>query len=179
MSKIKLLNLLLLSLVLASSSFATEYEPGWVKFIKLGNLKSITQVLQSDFYFGLMWKRDAFGGTPLHIAAGHGLTDVVELLLENKANVNALDKFGRTALIDALNSGKIELVSLLLANGCQVEIACRDGRTALHIAVLHDLKEVVKLLLENKANIEARDNRGSTPLHIAVEHNQEQMVKLL
>jgi ankyrin repeat protein len=38
--------------------------------------------------------RDWNGGTPLHLAVSHGGPDLVELLLDHGADINATDKYG-------------------------------------------------------------------------------------
>ena len=47
------------------------------------------------------------------LATKYGHKDVVELLLEHNADVNASDRMGCTALIDAARSGYKETVELL------------------------------------------------------------------
>jgi ankyrin repeat protein len=63
----------------------------------IGDLTRVKALLQSDP--DLAFSKDSrFGLTPLHVAAFSGHRDVVELLLTNKADVNAKDKDGHTPL---------------------------------------------------------------------------------
>jgi ankyrin repeat protein len=49
-----------------------------------------------------------------------GHTEIVQLLLEKGADVNAKNKYGRTALIYATERGYTEIVQLLLEKGADV-----------------------------------------------------------
>ena len=105
--------------------------------------------------------------TPLHLAAFKGYKDVVELLLANKAEVNAKDNNGQTPLHVAALKGHKDVAELLLANKAEVNAKDNNGETPLHLAALSGHKDVVELLLANKAEVNAKDNDGQTPLHVA------------
>lgn len=60
-------------------------------------------------------------GTSLHNACAYAHEGVAQLLIENGANVNAVDEEGRTPLFDAVGSGSLNLVQLLLSNGAFVD----------------------------------------------------------
>ena len=75
-----------------------------------------------------------FGGTPLHCAAYHGHKDVAELLLANKAEVNATNNQGETPLHWAAMMGHKDVVELLLANKADVNAKDNQRHTPLHFA---------------------------------------------
>ena len=110
-----------------------------------------------------------FGYTPLHFAAEYNSNpEVVGLLLERGADLEARDRDGRTPLHFAARRGRNPaVVGLLLDRGADLEARDMVGRTPLHWAAESD-PEVVGLLLERGANLEARTGYGWTPLHEAM-----------
>ncbi|KAJ7291186.1 ankyrin repeat-containing domain protein [Mycena rebaudengoi] len=119
----------------------------------------------------------------LREAAKAGYTEVVQLLVENGANVNAADEHTASALeaaaswdgsvyIEDLEDGKrrrlaearLTHVRFLLDNGADVH-AGNNG--ALRAASKRGYTEVVQLLLEHGANINAADEHTGSALEAA------------
>lgn len=57
------------------------------------------------------------GNTPLHWAALNGHLEVVKILVENKADIKALNIVGRSALYEASDNEKESVVDYLLEHG--------------------------------------------------------------
>ena len=116
---------------------------------------------------------------PLHLAVLRGQIDVVQLLLEEKAEIEATDSDGYAPLHLAVLRGQIDVVQLLLEEKAEIETTDEIGRTALFLAAGHYQIEVAQLLLEKNAQIEASDYYERTPLHLAVEVGGRDIVQLL
>lgn len=93
--------------------------------------------------------------------------DEIRSLLDQGANVNAVDANGVTLLIAASYNGQVEIVRLLLAKGAQVDKAEGSGFTPLHIASQQGHTEIVKLLLANGAQADKATKDGNTALFLA------------
>lgn len=104
--------------------------------------------------------------TPLHIAVRYGHKEVAELLLNEGANVNAVERRKWTLLHTAVRSGKVEVAELLLDRGANVNAVDNIDMTPLHFAVKYVQEELVELLLEKGASVNAVDKKGRTPLSI-------------
>ena len=112
-----------------------------------------------------------FGMTPLIGAAIIGNKDEVELLLANKADVNAQSELGQGALHDAVLGGFTEIAGLLVAHGANVNARDKNGHTPLYEAMdgIPWHKDMATLLLAHGADPNLGDNDSATPLHQAAE----------
>ncbi len=141
-------------------------------------------------------------------AACNGYTEVVEKLIEAKANVDMQEKDdGWTALICAAKNGHIEIVELLLQRGANIHITDANGKTFLDLVkdsqVCIPLLELVakykpedtkdflssepdlisKLSKEDKLGEELKsivnEVKNKTPLHFAAYNGHAEVLELL
>ena len=84
--------------------------------------------------------------TPLMNAAYRGNTNIINMLLENGANINYTTDFGMTALMMAASFNQFGAAKVLLENNADTSITDEYGRTALDLAKLEDYKDIVELL---------------------------------
>jgi hypothetical protein len=73
------------------------------------------------------------GPAALLIACQEGLSDMVQVLVENGVDVNSTDKNGNTALMVAAEKGNLAIVSMLLNKGADARARNKQGQTALSI----------------------------------------------
>lgn len=84
--------------------------------------------------------------TPLIRAAGKGHLEVVELLVERKADLDAQCGTGATALIEASTNGHAKVVQFLLEKGADATLKTKGGQTALYWAAENKHEKVISLL---------------------------------
>src|SRR5262249_15411433 len=109
-------------------------------------------------------------------AVGLDQKEIVALLLDAGAPVNAKDAQGYTALHTAAFRGRAEIAKLLIDRGADVNGTASDGFTPLHQAAWRGNCAVARLLLAAGADVNARDDKGRTPLSWA---KHAEMVQLL
>ena len=128
------------------------------------------------------------GFLPLHAVAERGFIGVAEVLLANKADVNAVSQ-GKTALHIAIQERNLPIAELLLKSGADVNVVykrewkgdfgnTRDGNplyrlgsldgTPLHFAIQGQNIEAARMLLAKNADVNVRSAAGLTPLHYIV-----------
>jgi Ankyrin repeats (3 copies)/Ankyrin repeats (many copies) len=123
-----------------------------------------------------------FNKTPLHSAAYYGDLEMVQVLLDCKANVNARAERGSTPLGFALSGPYLSdarVVRLLLGHGADPGLPALRGLTPLHHASEKGWIEVVRLLIEHGVSVEVKDDDGRTPLDVASGEQREEVIKLL
>ena len=92
---------------------------------------------------------------------------LVEWLVAQGANINAVDTYQRTPLHHRSASWKGG-VDLLLSLGAKIEARDYQGHTPLHAAADSHKSESVRALLRKGADPNAKTNNGSTPLELAL-----------
>ena len=108
------------------------------------------------------------GFTSLHIAATHGYHSVAELLINHKADVDALDCNGSTPVHVASCQDLPSLVALLVRSGADINARSLNGSTPLHSAAACFAKNVYWSLINLGSDILATDGEGMTALHYVV-----------
>ena len=113
--------------------------------------------------------------TPLHVASYYGNVEVVRVLLDHGADLeaNAKGDNGEKPL-HSVSYGKyrsqedgVRVAQLLLEHGADVNTRRRNHWTPLHVASYYGNLEVVRLLLDHGADLEANaeGDNGAKPLH--------------
>jgi uncharacterized protein len=129
------------------------------------------------------WER-----TPLILAAHMGQADMVGLLLQRGAKVNARDRTdstpearGNTALIKAAQRDHTEVIRVLLTQGKGIEVDAptKDGETPLRLVVEAEDLEAVKLLCAHGAKINQPNNSGESMLATTILHKKFDVLEFL
>ena len=104
------------------------------------------------------------------VMASSNTKSVLDILLENKADVNIVDTCGETQLYRAASKGLLDVVrKMLQVYGGNPNKGSPD-KNPLTAAVTDCNTEVVQLLLKYGAKIDVADTNRNTALHYAVEH---------
>ena len=89
--------------------------------------------------------------TPFMFACvGNFSPDIIQLLIEYGADINAQDITGNTALISVCDTGNIEIIKTLVKNGANKTLKNSKGKTAYDVALhngLFDKDKTLELLL--------------------------------
>jgi len=109
------------------------------------------------------------GATPLHLAATYGHVALVDLLLANGADIDAVG-LGGSPLHRAVLAKEPAMVGLLLDRGADVDAVAPNGMTPLGRAAILGQCESVALLLAHGADVDIADGAGRTPLHWTALH---------
>lgn len=117
------------------------------------------------------------GATPLMYACSNPRLDVIKFLLENGADLKALDRNNLTALDRSIQQKNISVAKLLIEHGSDVNTINYLGNTPLVTAVLNKNSDLVKLLLDNGADKTIKTSRDI--LQLAKDLKLIEIVELL
>ncbi|KAH8982532.1 ankyrin repeat-containing domain protein, partial [Lactarius akahatsu] len=116
--------------------------------------------------------RDRFDSTPLHDASHVLDLEVARVLLDNGADVNAVNDRGQHPFHQVVESysskARVDVARLLVERGADVNAPYNgylDNVTPLHVASYHLDLELMRFLLYHGANVNAKNNQSQTPLH--------------
>ena len=124
--------------------------------------------------------QDDKGNTALHYAAELEPDEILNLLLENGANVEISNDEDMTALQVAVFSGEVQnYETLAKVTSDQTQKKNKSNDTLLHLAVLGQSEELVEKFITNVEFLNFQNSHGYTPLGLAASINNAIIVKKL
>ncbi|GKU86429.1 hypothetical protein SLEP1_g957 [Rubroshorea leprosula] len=119
-------------------------------------------------------------GTPLHLAAGCGNEDCVEVLLDNHADPNMIVHDIHSPLMTSIGAKSIECMKLLLKAGADPNLSGPIGMSPLSLAASGGSTEIIQCLLSAGADPNVIDNlTGVKPVEEAALHHNHEAVRIL
>ncbi len=108
-------------------------------------------------------------------------SEIVRILLERGADINARGPYGQTALMVASRAGYVDMVKTLLDWEANIHLKDERGYTALMHGAWNGHLEIVKALIDRGADVNGLDNKwGYTALILAAggpdQHLEEGML---
>lgn len=123
-------------------------------------LKEVLSLIAS----GNLNQKDANGVSALQKACLSAELELLKILIEAGADLEAVAENGQTALIEASSKGHHQVVKILIDAGAELEASDQTGQTALLRASSNGHTEVLSLLIAGGADVNATDQKGVTPL---------------
>lgn len=176
--------LILIFLILKLKDLLTPKKERFLKAAEDGDLKKIKSMLNKEINIKTLIKSvDKENNTALILASKFGYNEIVKILIENGADINAKDNEGTTALMNAAMDidyyTNDEICKLLIENGADINAKDLQGNNALIYASIFEHFDIIKLLIESGAEINAKNNDGYTALMEASSNGNLETVKLL
>ncbi|XP_039436937.1 transient receptor potential cation channel subfamily A member 1-like isoform X2 [Culex pipiens pallens] len=113
--------------------------------------------------------------TPLHCAANFDHPEIVEYLVQEGADINALDKENRSPLLLSASRAGWRTVMILIRLGANIELKDVNSRNVLHLVIMNGgrLDEFAKQVSTTQSEkyllqlMNEKDDTGCSPLHYA------------
>ncbi|KAK3923380.1 Protein fem-1-like protein C [Frankliniella fusca] len=121
--------------------------------------------------------RSVHFATPLWCAAVSGRLNVIKVLVENGANVNAASDSGSTPVRSACFMTHMDIVKYLVENGADILKPNHNGGTCLINSV--QSAPLCQYLLQHGAAVNVRDIQNKTALHYAIQEHRCETTALL
>uniref|UniRef100_A0A8P0SY21 Ankyrin 3 n=1 Tax=Canis lupus familiaris TaxID=9615 RepID=A0A8P0SY21_CANLF len=117
--------------------------------------------------------------TPLHVASKRGNANMVKLLLDRGAKIDAKTRDGLTPLHCGARSGHEQVVEMLLDRAAPILSKTKNGLSPLHMATQGDHLNCVQLLLQHNVPVDDVTNDYLTALHVAAHCGHYKVAKVL
>lgn len=115
----------------------------------------------------------------LHIVAGFGLVELLNVLLNQGLDINDRDSYKNTALHNAAIHGQKDVVKVLLERGAEVNAKNLDHNTPLYLAVSCSHDQLIPILLKQGAISNDRCKDDWSPLHKAADNGHVAIAQTL
>ena len=153
------------------------YELRDVICIKGGDINEVKELIDMGADVNL---NISSGKNVLSEASRMGYIEVVELLIENDADVNQKnDVDGSSPLGLACLNNYEDIAKLLISKKADVNHKDREGYTPLMWASYHGNKELVELLIKHGAKVNDKNKNGHSVLISGVSSGNKEVVELL
>ena len=111
------------------------------KVVEDGNVSGLRELLET--YNDVTERNIFFGTKALHIAVQEGHVDVAKLLIQNGAEINAVNDWGSSVLYYACYSNSVSLTLELLCLGAKIDKgALEDDKTGLLVQIEERLEKL-------------------------------------
>ncbi|KAA6409051.1 MAG: vegetative incompatibility het-e-1 [Lasallia pustulata] len=154
-----------------SQEFCLVHREAYLNWYRLDDPESRHKLVSNRKIAGI--------ATPLYYGSLAGVTELVQLLLKNEADVNAQGGHFGNALQAASDGGHKSVVQLLLKNEADVNAQGGHFGNALQAASQGGHESVVQLLLKNEADVNAQGGHFGNALQAASQGGHESVVQLL
>jgi ankyrin repeat protein/beta-lactamase regulating signal transducer with metallopeptidase domain len=169
-----------------TESFPFNVTPLWMPLITIG-LRMEIMFFDQDADLDIFDSKEADAILQQFIGTYWSrLRTVIELLLEQGANVNEKGLGGMTPLHLVASVGLTDAAELLIAHGAEVNTKNNEGQTPLHLIFDEDLRGIdidkegtAKLLIANGADVNTKDNKGGTALWYAKDQGYTEIAEIL
>lgn len=112
-------------------------------------------------------------------AAESGYAQIVQVLIDAKADINALDDYGESAVMRAARSEKPEVLSLLVKAKAELNTQNARGENALIMAATNHSPAMVKDLVNGGANVTLKTTDGNTAVMSAALTNMSESAEII
>lgn len=112
--------------------------------------------------------KDTYGDTLLHHATKTNNVVMIDMLLNQNLNPNALNDQFETPIFNAVRFGSVETIRLLLASDAYLDIKNRRYESPVDTALIYDKKEILEYLSEYMMSPKYERLKEKQALSIAV-----------
>ncbi|CAG8500343.1 10955_t:CDS:2 [Diversispora eburnea] len=128
-----------------------------VESARYGELEELQSIINSN-PITLLFAKDKYGNTPLHMASANGHVEKFKSLEQKDDVINTQNESGNTPLHWSALNGHEKVVKFLITNGADIKIKNQAGKTAIYEAQQNNHEKIVEFILSNDKSSENEKN---------------------
>lgn len=146
-----------------------------LKFINDNKIDMVKEVLKNNPT--VVNPKDEFEFSPLALACEKGKMEIVQLMLDNGADLKLAGN--AQCLLNASMNGHTDIARLLIEKGMNINQKFENNWTLLHHATQKGKMDIITLLLEKGVDVTAKNDKGETAKDIAYENGMIELARML
>ncbi len=175
MRKMKVIMFVLFIQIIGSITFV--YGQDIFLAVQQNNISEVKSLMEKDPETVAEKNKD--GMQPLHIASAYGMINIVKLLINNNAGVNARDNLGNPPLHYVAYNGNTQIAEFLVSKGAEINIKNYKGGSPFLNSLKMGMKELAEYYIKNGAEIDTDGENGIKLLQDAVKLNLKNLIDII
>lgn len=155
--------------LLANKKSATDYtyfdDARVVQAIRDGNIGYVREYITKYKQVNMALTNDDYSNRLVHIAAESKNSQILEMLIALKADLNIVNKALQTPIMFAVRAKRFDNMEILLNQGVDLSIADTEGNTPMFYALETGDMRIMAMLFNNNAPVIIVNNKGNNLIH--------------
>ena len=133
-----------------------------------GNISYVKEYIKKYKQINSALTNDDYNNRMIHIASSSKNSNILNMLIALKANLNVTNKLKETPIHFAVRSKNIDNINALLVQGVDLSIATNKGETPMFYAMLSGDIRIINMLYNNTSPLLNVDKLGNNLIHYCI-----------
>ena len=135
-----------------------------------GNISYVKEYIKKYKIIDAPLTNDSYSNRMIHIASQSKHTEILNMLIALKANLNIKNKLNETPIHFAVKSAMIDNIDTLLTQGVDLSISTINGETPMFYAMKTGNIAIIKMLYNNNSPLLGVDKDGNNLIHYCIKN---------
>ena len=138
--------------------------------IRESNISYVKEYITKYKNIDIQLTNNDYNNRMIHIASESSSTEILNMLIALKANLNIQNKLNETPIHFAVRSKNIDNIDILLSQGVDLSLKTIYDETPIFYAMKSGNLRIIKLLYNNNSPISNLDKEGNNLIHYCIKH---------
>ena len=138
--------------------------------IRENNISYVKEYIKKYKNVDIPLTNNDYNNRMIHIASESNSTEILNMLVALKANLNIKNKLNETPIHFAVRSKNIDNIDILLSQGVDLSLKTIYDETPMFYGMKSGNLRIIKLLYNNNSPISNLDKEGNNLIHYCIKH---------